>query len=263
MNAGFPVPHPQPLPERLTFTPSVLFTDVDDTLTWQGKVPEEAMTAIYRLADANIPVVPVTGASAGWCDCLMKTWPLRAIVGENGAFYLYRASDGTVHRQLLKPSDVIDDDVARLRQVGRELLTRYPSIRYTQDQPFRLTEVAFDIGQTVSISRDIAREATEWLRAQGISARQSSIHINAWVGDHSKATGALTWLSDHHLSSDHAVFIGDSPNDESMFQQFRHTVGVANIRDFLPLMTFHPKFITRKKGGHGFTELADRILHPH
>ncbi|MEQ5834885.1 HAD-IIB family hydrolase [Marinobacter sp. NFXS9] len=260
MNAGLSVRLPQPLPHNLPCQPRVLLTDVDDTLTWQGRVPLEAMQALYALADANIAVVPVTGASAGWCDCLMKTWPIPAIVGENGAFFLYRTTDDTVQRQWLKPESAVKRDRQRLENLGKELRARYPAIHHTQDHAFRLTEVAFDIGQVARVSRETSQEATAWLRAKGISARQSSIHINAWIGDHSKATGALAWLARQGLTEDDSLFIGDSPNDEPMFERFPHTVGVANIRDFLPLMAAHPKYITQAKGGHGFAELARRIL---
>ncbi|WP_165855681.1 HAD-IIB family hydrolase [Marinobacter sp. JSM 1782161] len=259
MNAGLPVPQPKPLPDRLSERPQILFTDVDDTLTWQGRVPVEAMQALYNLSAGGVDVVPVTGASAGWCDCLMKTWPIRAIVGENGAFYLYRTGNGVVQRRWLKPESSIAGDRRRLCQLSTDLQARYPDIRPTQDQPFRISEMAFDVGQAATVDRQTAQEATDWLRRQGLSARLSSIHINAWVGDHSKASGALAWLGDHGLSPDDSLFIGDSPNDESMFEHFRLTVGVANIREFLPLMRHHPRYITRQQGGHGFAELAVRI----
>ena len=66
----------QPLPEHLTSEVKILFTDVDDTLTWEGQLPLETFSALYKLREANILVVPVTGGCAGWCDCLIKTWPI-------------------------------------------------------------------------------------------------------------------------------------------------------------------------------------------
>lgn len=256
MSHGQPVPLPAPFP----FRPEVVFTDVDDTLTWQGQVPLETQTALYRLVAENIQVVPVTGASAGWCDCLMKIWPIHSIIGENGAFYMHRTANGTVCKKFLKPEAHIARDVQRLRNLGDELNRRFPDIGYTQDQPFRITEVAFDIGQVARVPDDRAMAATEWLQQHGVSAKRSSIHINAWLGDHSKSSGALAWLADHGIATDRCVFIGDSPNDESMFEQFQHTIGVANIRPFLPLMRFTPTFITQQKGGFGFSEFVDRLF---
>ena len=31
---------------------------------------------------------PVTGRPAGWCDHIARMWPVDAVVGENGAFYM-------------------------------------------------------------------------------------------------------------------------------------------------------------------------------
>lgn len=176
-----------PLPSRLPKQTDILFTDVDDTLTWQGQLPVEAYTALHQLREAGIEVVPVTGGCAGWCDCLIKTWPISTIIGENGAFYMEKDTDGIVQTHYLKQQSAIADDLLRLKQIGNSLQQKFPLIGYTQDQPFRLTDIAFDIGQTVTVDDEIARQATAWLIAKGLQARMSSIHINVWLGDHSKA----------------------------------------------------------------------------
>jgi hypothetical protein len=56
------------------------------------------------------------------------------------------------------------------------------------------------------------------------------------------------------------VFIGDSPNDESMFSSFVHTVGVANIEPFIDELKFAPTYVTRHSGGYGFAELAASVI---
>ena len=56
------------------------------------------------------------------------------------------------------------------------------------------------------------------------------------------------------------LFAGDSPNDEPMFEALDLTVGVANIKNFTSRMKHPPKYITVKKGGHGFAEMAEIIL---
>ena len=56
------------------------------------------------------------------------------------------------------------------------------------------------------------------------------------------------------------LYVGDSANDEPMFGFFDMSVGVANVRRFLPRMDAWPKYITHKPGGHGFAELIDRVL---
>ena len=56
------------------------------------------------------------------------------------------------------------------------------------------------------------------------------------------------------------LYFGDSPNDEPLFREFPHTVGVANVREFLPRMKHHPSYVTKKEGGHGFAEAVRWIL---
>ncbi len=57
--------------------------------------------------------------------------------------------------------------------------------------------------------------------------------------------------------------IGDSPNDESMFNQeeFPLSVGVANVRQYCDRLKYLPAYITHRYEGEGFCELADLIIH--
>src|SRR5882672_2785905 len=64
-----------------------VLTDIDDTLTSEGKLTPEAYDALERLHEAGFLVVPITGRPAGWCDHIARMWPVDAVVGENGAFY--------------------------------------------------------------------------------------------------------------------------------------------------------------------------------
>jgi hydroxymethylpyrimidine pyrophosphatase-like HAD family hydrolase len=57
-----------------------------------------------------------------------------------------------------------------------------------------------------------------------------------------------------------SVFIGDAPNDECMFGNFPLSIGVANIRKHLPVMTHQPAAIASQPSGLGFAEMADAWL---
>ena len=61
--------------------------DIDDTLTTAGRLTAGAYEAMELLQQAALPVVPITGRPAGWCDHIARLWPVAAVVGENGAFY--------------------------------------------------------------------------------------------------------------------------------------------------------------------------------
>ena len=71
-------------------------------------------------------------------------------------------------------------------------------------------------------------------------------------------------LSNHfpELNSQQVLTIGDSPNDEAMFDAdlFTISVGVANVRHYQDKMLHLPKYITQASEFAGFQELAQQLL---
>ena len=82
--------------------------DIDDTITTGGKLPAESYAALWRLHEAGYGVIPVTGRPAGWCDLIVRQWPVTAVVGENGAF-VYYFRDG--HRLTFTHPSVANGDI--------------------------------------------------------------------------------------------------------------------------------------------------------
>ena len=102
-------------------------------------------------------------------------------------------------------------------------------------------------------------------KAKGATAKISSIHVNCWFGEHSKLATSTLLLSecfgiDNDGIQDASIFIGDSPNDETMFGYFKHSVGVANILESSAFEFKRPAFVTKAKGGSGFAEVANHLL---
>ena len=54
-------------------------------------------------------------------------------------------------------------------------------------------------------------------------------------------------------------YIGDSTNDQLMFQHFENSFGVANIARFVPQLIHLPRDVTPGERGEGFVELAERL----
>ncbi|WP_117232972.1 HAD-IIB family hydrolase [Vibrio maerlii] len=246
-----------------------LLTDVDDTLTWEGKLPPETLQALNKLELAGIKVVAVTGACAGWCDQIAKLWPVHGVIGENGAFWMRKSESGFVTHSL-KPLYEMRAQQQALISLLQELLSEYPGIELANDQAFRFCDVAINIGQDrIPVSNDVTTSllnAIQQLELNGeeVKATQSSIHINVWVGEHSKCFSSEKYLENnangHSLSSLNIAYIGDSLNDESMFAWLPTTFGVNNIQPHLESLNAKPKFITSSKGGYGFAELTDHLL---
>ena len=103
------------------------------------------------------------------------------------------------------------------------------------------------------------------MRAAGMQATVSSIHINGWYGQHDKLLGArwiLRELFDLDLDATLSrwIYIGDSLNDQVMFRHLPHTVGVANIARFMPRLQHLPRYVTPGERGAGFVQLVEHIL---
>ena len=251
---------PVSLPVQFPLKPKVLFTDVDETLTWEGRLPPEAFNAMVNLQKAGISVVPVTGASAGWCDCIIRTWPINSIIGENGSFYIDRdKNDRFKHTYSLSENERYSN-WQRLVNLQQDVLKQFPEARKTADQAFRTTDIAFDIGQDHHVERSRATLIKQYCKLAGFSAKMSSIHINVWQGNYTKSSTALAWLNTHNIDREQSIFIGDSPNDESMFEQFPNSVGVANIIPYLSELTISPTYLTSLPGGFGFNQLSNSLL---
>ncbi|OEY65428.1 HAD-IIB family hydrolase [Marinobacter sp. X15-166B] len=242
----------------------ILFTDVDDTLTTDGQLLPETYLALCQLAAAGIRIIPVTGGCAGWCDQIIRTWPVTAVIGEGGAFYAERTAPQTIRWHFW-------DDEATHRRDQQNILAAVAALkldfepRLATDQPFRFVDVAVDYNQQQALTPAQVASVHEALVAQGFNVRQSSIHLNIWLGDFDKSTMALR-VGRELLGLDHpelqrrSVFIGDAPNDESMFRNFPRSIGVANIRKHLAVMTYRPQTIVSQRSGLGFVEMADAWL---
>src|SRR5918994_2205391 len=66
-----------------------VLTDIDETVSTEGTLTAEAYGAMEALKKAGFRVIPVTGRPAGWCDHIARFWPVDAVIGENGAFWMW------------------------------------------------------------------------------------------------------------------------------------------------------------------------------
>ncbi|HEX6794312.1 MAG TPA: HAD-IIB family hydrolase [Casimicrobiaceae bacterium] len=245
----------------------VVLTDIDDTLTTDGKLGADAYRALGRLRAAGMIVVPVTGRPAGWCDHIARMWPVDAVVGENGAFYMrFDATRRKLLRRFLAADGERERMRTRLAAIGARIVREVPGSALASDQHYRETDLAIDYCEDVPpLSRTEVDRIVSLMQAEGMTAKVSSIHVNGWFGDYDKlATTRLLMREAFALDLDAArdtfAFAGDSPNDAPMFAFFPNAVGVANVRDFLDRIATPPAWITVQEAGAGFAELADALL---
>lgn len=240
----------------------VVLADIDDTITLHGKLPAASYAALERLRAAGFIVVPVTGRPAGWCDHIARFWPVHAVVGENGAFTFFM--EGGVRRRLDTPGSSKEPRPA-LSKLGEKIRAKYPKAAWASDQAYREHDLAIDICEDVPAWKDAdVKGLLELCKAEGAHAKLSSIHVNAWFGDYDKRAGLEAWVKAGTpgakglpKSWDQWLFIGDSPNDEPLFEFFPNAVGVANLKEYQ--LKHAPRWITSAESGAGFCEMATRL----
>jgi HAD superfamily hydrolase (TIGR01484 family) len=241
-----------------------VFTDIDDTLTRDGAIEPAALQALHSLHAAGVPVVAITGRPLGWSVPFASAWPVAAIVPENGAVALVR--DGTtLHTEYAQDRATRERNARRLAEVAARVLAEVPGATLARDSAGRVTDIAVDHAEFAHLDAAAIERVVSIMRAEGMTATVSSIHVNGWFGDHSKLSGAR-WIvrrlygRDLDAETDRWVYVGDSTNDQLMFGHFPLAVGVANLLEFAAQLTVWPAYITRSERGAGFAEVAERVV---
>jgi len=241
--------------------------DIDGTITTDGRLTAAAYGALEQLLEAGLLVIPITGRPAGWCDLIARFWPVSAVVGENGAFY-FRYDHG--HHQMIRRYARSEaeraQDRQRLRAIGAEVLRQVAGARIAADQAYRESDLAIDWCEDVAALPDAeVQRIVGLLQHHGLTVKTSSIHVNAWFGEHDKLTMTRQLLREQFgievdAERDRLAFVGDSPNDEPMFAFFPNSFGVANIAAFADQLTHKPAYVMTGAEGRGFAEFVQRLL---
>jgi hypothetical protein len=244
-----------------------VLTDIDDTLTLHGLLPAAALAAMERLRDAGVAVIPITGRPAGWCDHIARMWPVAAVVGENGAFYYrYDRELRKMQRRYFKTAKAREVDRSRLEELKTKILAEVPGCAVSADQAYREADLAIDFCEDVPrLSPQAVERIVQIFEAAGAQAKVSSIHVNGWFGAYDKLTMTRRLFQDAFKEDLEAIkprviFVGDSPNDQPMFEFFPNAVGVANVRGFADRMESLPGWVTQREGGSGFAEMVAVLL---
>jgi HAD superfamily hydrolase (TIGR01484 family) len=265
-----------------------VFTDIDDTLTTHGAITAEALQALADLKTAGLHVIPITGRPVGWAEPLAASWPVDAVVVENGAVALRMVESEFISESLAKNTSKISiqpayllpkmlsklyqqdaatraDNLMRMEHIAQQVLAQVPTAVLSRDHAGRETDLAFDYKEFEDLPPETVQKIVLLLQQAGMQTTVSSIHIHGCFGNFDKWIGAqwiVRQLFERDLASelDKWVFVGDSGNDQAMFQHFVHSFGVANIQHCAAQLTHLPRYITPSERGAGFAEVAMSIL---
>ncbi|MDZ7893406.1 MAG: HAD family hydrolase [Rhodoferax sp.] len=263
-----------------------VFTDIDDTLTHDGHIAPEALQALGDLKAAGLTVIPITGRPIGWCEPFMAgtdgaAWPVDAMVAENGAVAFVPGAANSITSQigLQRPPTMRNALSKRYQQstevrtanrlhmdaIAAQVCAEVQGMELSRDSTGRETDLAFDYAEFAQHAPETVQRVLALLQSHGMQTTVSSIHIHGCFGEFNKWTGAC-WIvrellgRDLSADLDQWVFVGDSGNDQAMFQHFTHSAGVANITRFVPQLSHLPTYVTPSARGAGFAEVAQAIL---
>jgi hydroxymethylpyrimidine pyrophosphatase-like HAD family hydrolase len=252
------LPTLQPLCPDALKSVCLIATDMDGTLTQHEKFTAALLQTLAQLREAGIPVVIVTGRSAGWVSGLVHYLPVAWAIAENGGFYYPGQPDAV-------PLPLVDiADLSRHRQQLSQMFARlqadFPQIRESADNLFRLSDWTFDV-QGLSLS-DLQQMADS-CQAQGWGFTYSTVQCHIKLAQQEKANGLKAVLERYfpQFGFDQIVTVGDSPNDTTLFdaEQFFLSVGVANLKHYASQMPHLPRYVTQAAEVEGFCELARAV----
>jgi hypothetical protein len=236
----------------------LIATDMDGTLTQQGKFTASLLQAFEDLSASDIPVLIVTGRSAGWVSALVTYLPVVGAIAENGGLFYPMDNANPV---ALTPIPDLVEHRQQLEGAYQQLKAEFPQIQESIDNRFRITDWTFD-------NHNLTLSQLERLNALCSSMNwgftYSSVQCHIKPASQDKATGLMQVLHEYfpQYAPEQVVTVGDSPNDESLFnpQLFPLSVGVANVLDYADELIYKPTYITTAVEGEGFCELAQVLL---
>ena len=243
--------------QSLTHPIRLVATDMDGTLTHQGKFTPILFEALERLASINIPVVIVTGRSAGWVEAIAHYLPIAGAIAENGGLYFAKPDSAP---DILVPFPDLRIHRQNLAAVFRAIQETFPHVREANDNRFRLTDWTFDVQ---GLSQADLQRMHQICQQKGWGFTYSTVQCHIKFSQQEKAAALQVVLQRYFpdIEPKEIMTVGDSPNDESLFNPavFPNAVGVANVREYGDRLTHFPKTLTPSPEVQGFLELAQSL----
>jgi HAD superfamily hydrolase (TIGR01484 family) len=226
----------------------IIFSDFDGTLTCQGFIDQNFIEILNWSRKREMPFVIVTGRSLSWGHFLLTHFnQVDVVIVEGGGVVVWKDEKGRLCEQVLVSEKNLDE----LKKVTMELEANF-SFPLSQDSFGRKTDRAIELYH-FDQKRSLKKEVELFLKEKGVNFSCSNVHLNFWKGDISKIKGinffSKRFFPEHNL--DNYLYFGDALNDQEVFKEFPHSVGVSNISIFLNKMSHRPKVILKGKENEG------------
>lgn len=223
----------------------IVFSDFDGTLTYKEGLSPIFFEILNLLESKKIPLVIVTGRSLSWGHFLLTHFPyLIDVIVEGGGAIVTRNGKFITEECL-----VSQDDVERLASFCQNFKNKFPHVSLSVDSFGRKTDRAVELHDLKEGT--LFHHIENFLKEENINFSTSNVHLNFWCGEVSKYKAVMHFLKKHNMNENESIFFGDSLNDQSMFQSFSHSVGVANISEVLDRLKHKPATILVGPGNVG------------
>lgn len=236
----------------------LIATDMDGTLTQEEKFNSNLFQSLGRLAEAGVDVLIVTGRSAGWVQAIASYIPVVGAISENGGSLYWNS---TVKPQLLTSISNIAQHRQELSRVFKLLQDKFPLIQESEDNRFRITDWTFDVA---GLNQAELEQIDSLCHSEGYGFTHSTVQCHIKPLHQNKAIALNKVISQYFpdLKPEQIVTVGDSPNDESLFnrENFPVSVGVANLLKYRDRLRYLPAYVTGKSEAEGFCELAELVI---
>ncbi len=161
---------------------SFVLTDMDETLTYQGRLHARTYQSLEKLQGAGIKVIPVTAASAGWADQMARMWPVDGVIAENGGLFLTRnANNHGIDRHYWHEDEFLKNQ-QKLNEIQRNIQFKQPWLEVSDDQSFRLTSIAFKLPEVHEQTQQLVEE----LEKNGCGYTINNLWVLGWLGQYDK-----------------------------------------------------------------------------
>jgi len=158
---------------------------MDGTLTQQGKFTASLLQALEDLSASDIPVLIVTGRSAGWVSGLVSYLPIAGAIAENGGLFYPANSAEPV---ALTPIPDLLEHRQQLANTFQPLKSEFPYIQESSDNRFRITDWTF-------VNRDLSVNQLQRLNALCDSLGWGFTY--SYIAGYS-SNGIVDWLTRSH-----------------------------------------------------------------
>lgn len=218
-----------------------IFTDFDGTITNQkGELLDSTLKELYKISK-KFNIVIVTGRPVSWGQFMIHTLPIKHVIAENGYCIITKNDKIYPFGKDLYQEKIIN------------IINNNFSVDYSPDQESRESDVAILLNNKFLNNQN---DIINLLEKNKYTYKISNIHFNVWKNDYNKGSAIKWYIKNFNLNTSELYAIGDSPNDQPMFDIIDESYQVLSNTNF----NLNTKYKINEFGGLGFNIFSKKLM---